>query len=148
MSSKTTKKSSAKHHHVAVAFEGKNKDGNTDVVGVGNLRVFIVQEDGMWFAQALEIDYAAQGSTLEDVKSNFEQGFCATIHENLRVYGTIENILKPAPQSIWKELLYDVTVDNKLRFFHVSTHKFPEKIQQALPFEAISYVQPPELAAA
>jgi hypothetical protein len=46
------------------AFHGKAK-GGMDVVAIQNLHMVLVQEDGAWFAQALEIDYVAQGSSIK-----------------------------------------------------------------------------------
>jgi len=40
-----------------MAVHGTN--GQTHIVGIGNLRVIICQEGDAWFAQGLEIDYAA-----------------------------------------------------------------------------------------
>ncbi|MGH8247905.1 MAG: hypothetical protein ACREUU_15905, partial [Gammaproteobacteria bacterium] len=88
----------------ATAFHGKAEDG-THVVGIGNLRVILFQEGDLWFAQGLEIDYASQGDSLEDVKKQFEDGLGATIEEHLRVYGNIDKILNVAPSEVWKEML-------------------------------------------
>ena len=120
----------------AVAFHEKSKDG-TEVVGIGNLRVVIIEENGMWFAQGLEIDYAAQGHTLEDVKKQFEDGLCATIHEHLRVHGTIDKMLNAAPPTVWKEMLYDPS-GLKKRYSQVSAH---HNLNRFLPFENINYLQ-------
>ncbi len=83
-----------------MAFHGKAKDG-TNIVGIGNLRVVIIEDEGTWFAQGLEIDYAVQAKSLATVKKAFEDGLAATIHENLRIHGTIEALLKPAPPEVW-----------------------------------------------
>lgn len=80
--------------------------GSTHVVHIGNLRVLIVNDDSSWFANGLEIDYAAQGSSLKDVKHRFERGLAATIDQHLKVYGSIDRILKPAPEDVWVELMH------------------------------------------
>ena len=119
------------------------------IVGIGNLRVVIVQDESFWFAQGLEIDYAAQGKSLEDVKKSFEDGLCCSIHEHLTVYGTIENFLKPAPAQIWKELLYDQVADVK-RYTQLSWHEdVSEKPMPNLPFpfQGIKYLQQQKKAA-
>ena len=138
---KLTKK---KPHVNATAFHGKGNDGSA-IVGIGNLRVVIVQEGKEWFAQSLEIDYAAQGSSLARVKKAFEKGLAATVHEHLRVYGTIEKLLKPAPPEVWKDMLFGVAVTGKhfKRFSQISLHS---KLQQALPFAAIDYLELPKAA--
>src|SRR5690242_18115309 len=79
------------------------------VVGLGNLRVFIVQDDGMWFAQCQDINYAAQGASLTEVKQNFEQGLAATIDEHLKVFGNLENLLASMPSPrIGRELMRQI----------------------------------------
>jgi hypothetical protein len=128
----------------ATAFHGKVKGGPT-VVGIGNLRVVIVQEGKEWFAQALEIDYAAQGNSLARVKRAFEKGLAATVQEHLRVYGNIEKLLKPAPPEVWKAMLFGIAVTGKhfKRFSQISLHS---ELQQSLPFAAIDYLELPKAA--
>lgn len=117
------------------------KSGGDHIVGIGNLRVVIVQDEAAWFAQGLEIDYAAQGDSLESVKKAFEDGLCCTIHEHLRVYGTIEKFLKPAPSQVWKEMLYDTIADVN-RYSQLSWHEdFEAKKLPNLPFQGINYLQ-------
>lgn len=105
------------------------------MVGIGNLRVKITHDDGAWFAQGLEIDYAAQGSSLEDVKRRFEKGLLATIGEHLRIYGTIRKLLQPAAPEIWQEL----ADASEARYSHVSIHLHAAS---ALPFRGITYIEP------
>jgi hypothetical protein len=143
------KKDGAKKNRgkTATAFHGKMKDGH-DVVGLRDLRVVIVEEsENVWFAQGLEIDYAVQGSSLNDVKKNFETGLCATIHENLRIYGNIERILKVAPQSVWKEMVFNPSRTLK-RFSSVSFHNISENLKcdidipkVDLPFDSMQFIE-------
>ncbi|PYT49515.1 MAG: hypothetical protein DMG44_10645 [Acidobacteria bacterium] len=127
-----------------MAFHGKTDDG-TNVVDIGNLRVVIIQEEKGWFARGLEIDYAAQASSLAGVKKAFEQGLYATVHENLRVYGSIRKLLKPAPPEVWTEMLFGATLAGKhfKRYSQISMHS---RLQQALPFKAIDYLELPKAA--
>jgi predicted RNase H-like HicB family nuclease len=46
---------------------------------IGALRVFIYNDDGSYFAQGLELDYFAQGESLEDVKARFFDGLLLTL---------------------------------------------------------------------
>lgn len=115
-------------------------EGN-HLVGIGNLRVVIVQDESSWFAQGLEIDYAAQGESLDQVKKSFEDGLCWTIHEHLRVYGNIEQFLKPAPPEVWKEMLYD-QLANVNHYSQFSWHQdLSENAVTNLPFARIEYLQ-------
>ncbi len=79
------------------------EDGS-HVVGIGNLRVMLFNDDGSWFAQGLEIDYFAQGDSMEDARERFESGLCATFSEHLKTHGTIEGALRVAPQEVWQDL--------------------------------------------
>ncbi len=122
------------------------KDGNYHVVGIGNLRVVLVQEGNAWFAQGLDIDYAAEGESLDTVKSAFEAGFCCTIHEHLRVYGKIDKFLNPAPAEVWKEMLYDGVADLN-RYLQLSVHEIAESVVTYLPFKGIEYIHREKVAA-
>jgi len=79
------------------------QDDDCHAVIVDSLRVLIIPDEGGWFAQGLEIDYAAGGDSVEDVKQRFQQGLESTIHEHLRVFGNIDNLLnKQAPSEEWE----------------------------------------------
>jgi len=121
--------------NAATAFHRKSED-STHIVGIGNLRVVILQDGNVWFAQGLEIDYAAQAESLAKVKKAFEDGLSKTVHENLRAYGSIEHLLKPAPTEIWKEVLSAGTQFK--RYSQITMHR---NLQQNLPFKAIDYLQ-------
>ncbi len=121
------------------AVHGASSEGE-HIVGIRNLHVSIVQDGSFWFAQGLEIDYVAQGDTIDDARTKFEDGLAATIHENLRIHGTIEPMLQVAPQEVWKELLLnqDAIAD---RYSQVSVHQVPEIMRSVLPFQSIAYLE-------
>lgn len=85
-----------------VAIHLQHDDGEHHAVGIGNLRVIIHNDDGSYFAQGLEIDYAAQGDSVEEVKKNFEDGLHATLRQHLKMFGKIDGILRVAPQDVWQ----------------------------------------------
>jgi len=126
MASKKEQKTIAIHKKIA----------SKDVVGIGNLRVMITNDDGSWFAQGLEIDYAAEGPSLAIVKKNFEQGLLATINNHLQAYGFINHLIHPAPQSVWIELVNAAKM--KKVYSQVSVHG---KIQGKFPFQQIEYFE-------
>src|SRR2546430_10747346 len=75
-------------------------------IDVWNLHVLITHDEGGWFAQGAEVDYAAQGSSLEGVKKHFEEGFAETIGLHLKMYGTAKYFLaSSAPPDVFGELL-------------------------------------------
>lgn len=94
---------SNKKHESATAFHAASADASSHVVAFGNLRVMISQEtDGAWIAQGLEIDYFAQGESLEAAKESFADGLAATVKEHLQFYGTIKGLLVVAPPEAWQ----------------------------------------------
>lgn len=149
----------------AVHISKKSNDGGSNhAVGLGDLRVMIVQEaPNAWYAQGIEIDYIAQGESLEAAKKSFERGLELTITEHLRAYGNIEKLLQPAPQDVWAEFFksdggrfkYSQVSKHKLNIAHdetvlVATTKPAKKAsrkpakkpskQPLLPFDQITYL--------
>jgi hypothetical protein len=99
----------------------------------------------MWYAQGLEIDYAAQADSVPAVKTLFEEGLEATAHENLRVFGTIDKMLKPTPPEVWRDMIYG-RYTQKRSFYH-SQVLFHEQNKE-LPFDGISFLEFSEPVAA
>ncbi len=115
------------------AFSGTDPGEATLVkVGVWNLHVLVTNDDGSWFAQAAEIDYAAQGESLDDVKKRFEEGLCSTIDLHLRMYDSIDNMIQPAPPEVWQELIK--ATDRHHEYSQVSFH--------LLRFNQVEYTLP------
>jgi hypothetical protein len=108
----------------------KQDDG--DFIGIGNLRVLVTNADGSWFAQGLEIDYAAEGTSIEDVQRRFEQGLKQTISEHLKLFSNIQKLIAPAPADIWRQLAAD---DGCLGFHHSQASFHP------LRFQGIQYYE-------
>lgn len=105
----------------AVQVSANTDDGSFHAVGVGDLKVMIINDsEGEWYAQALEIDYIAQGTDLEDVKASFEAGLKETVKEHLKLYGDITGLLKPAASEVWEEF-YQHTTSGAYRFSQVTT---------------------------
>lgn len=119
------------------AFHAESEDGSDHLVGIGNLRVMLFNDDGSWFAQGLEIDYFAQGSTLDDVKERFQRGLRATIDYHLRVYADISRILKVAPPEVWNEF-YSKSAMFKRYYSQVSIHR---GVSESLPFSGLAYYE-------
>jgi hypothetical protein len=61
-----------------------------------DIRVMILTDDGSHFAQGIEVDYCAQGNSVDDVKRRFAEGLLATLRSNVKK-GVINNVLLPAP---------------------------------------------------
>lgn len=57
--------------------------------------IIVKDGDTHWFAQALNIDYAACGLSLADIQRNFEIGLRGTIEANLKRFKNISRIVAP-----------------------------------------------------
>lgn len=119
----------------AVAIHAQTKDGENHIVGLGNIRVLLMPEGPGWFAHGLDIDYAAQGDTVEEAKREFEDGLVATIHEHLRIHGDLANLLIPAPAEVWG-LVNDRHTELKL-YTTVSAHHL---IRENTKFKDIDFL--------
>jgi len=112
-----------------------------DHVFVKNLHVLITNDESVWVAQGLELDYAAQGDTLDEVKMAFTDGLFLTINENLKQFGDsgIQKLLVPAPPETW--LPYLSAQPNTLKAMFTD-----EQFHPKLPFSKIEYVEFSEAA--
>jgi hypothetical protein len=126
------------------AFHAQQSDSGINVVGFGNLQVYVIQEEpGVWFARSQEINYAAQGNSLEDVQHNFERGLIATVDEHLRVFGHIKNLLSQNPRTNVRQHLSE-RFPQSFRYSQLTVHALPEKLQQTIQFENIAFIRPLE----
>lgn len=125
-------------------------DGITHVVGVKSLRVVLSHDETGWFAQGLEIDYAAAGSSMESAQANFEQGLALTVHEHLKLYGDIEKLLRVAPPDAWKSFFEAPSDTVKATYSSISAHQLLQRIPSrkkkakdqlafTFPFEKIEF---------
>jgi len=108
-------------------------------VAIWNLSVLIVPDEDRWFAQGLEINYGAQGDTIEEAQEHFQRGLLLTIKQHLRIYGNVERILQFASSEILKEAAQKKTAISRLS--QVSFHEILDdvKAQEAVPFDGIDY---------
>lgn len=118
----------------AIHFKNTGCEG----VIIGALRVIVSEQDGYWFAQGIEIDFAASGSSLQDLQERFECGLVETITAHLNKYGTIENLLKYAPKTEWQSL-----ADSQEYYVDmVAIHELHDQVaMKELPFKQIAYIE-------
>lgn len=116
------------------------QNGDQHLVSIESMKVIIVKDGEGWFAQSLDIDYFAGGTTLDDVKHNFEEGLALTIASHLEYFGNIDKIMRTPKMEDWRPLIacdhgvYDVTT--------VSLHEIESmKNLDSLPFRNISFYQ-------
>lgn len=119
-------------------------EGDTHVVGVLALRVLLVEDTSGWFAQGLDIDYAASGDTADAAKHNFQEGFCATVHEHLVMHGDINRLLKPAEQDAWKEFYETPKLAKSfscIQLHNLESEKKAQSQPKDFPFDTIAFLQ-------
>lgn len=117
-------------------------EGEDHVVGIGNLRVLITRDGAAWSAQGLEIDYTAQGDSVEEAKERFANGLRATVREHLRIVGTIEPLLQVAPSEFWREFFDLAPKDERKRLAQISVHRIEtDDTLDSLPWNKIEYLE-------
>lgn len=108
-----------------------------------NLQVILAPEAGMWVAQAVEIDYAAAGESLEDVRERFEDGLAGTIHEQLKMFGDLDALLTPAPARQWHDLWRQqgkrLTWFGETTLHEVVSRSEMDAVARFFPFDKIAY---------
>lgn len=85
---------------IALHDSSTSEHGDSHAVLMLNLKVMITEEDGYSFAQCLEIDYATDGASVEDVTKRFEDGLEKMIDMHLQAFGNLDNLLQPAPSRV------------------------------------------------
>lgn len=108
----------------------------------GMLRAVILQDSSCnaYVIQGLEVDYAAQGSTIEEARKNFEYGLAASLFANQKMFNHVDNFLVAAPPDVWWDCLYKQRAATLKRSL---SHTFHSALAlndvQSLPFENIEY---------
>lgn len=120
---------------MATALHARAEDQNRHWVQLNNLRVLVVEQDGQWFAQGIDLDYAASGRSFEEAQCHFEQGLAATIDQHIKRFQSIDRLLKMAPARALDELSPQQAYGLDL----LTTHDLSEQLT-ALPFGGITYV--------
>lgn len=118
--------------------------GKKHAVGVSALRVLVVRDNDCWFARGVEIDYAATGQSIEDVRKRFERGFALTVQAHLQKFSTIERLLKWAPREVIEE--YE-KAEEQHEFNQVLVCEIEDATDDLsalgmIPFAALRYVYP------
>ncbi len=112
----------------------QNDDNHT--ICINSLRVILSHDGETWGAQGIDIDYAACGSSVDDVQKRFERGFARTIQLHLKKFGSIDKLLKMAPTGEWQHMMDDAKTFN---VDMVSIHKIND--MDGMPFKDIAYYQ-------
>jgi len=120
---------------------------------VRDLHVLILPDGDRWYAQGLQIDYAAQGTSVDDVKKRFERGLIKTLEEHLRQRGNLDALTgRVAPPEIWREyaskketLPLSFSALFALSAVRARAGRAAKKERRpALPYDRIAYFAPTE----
>ncbi len=107
-------------------FGAHESEGEVVIEG---LRVLVTSNEDGWVAQGLEIDYAAGGTSVQDVLERFATGLACTLDEHFKAFGTVEGMLKHAPEDVWKAFFSAHVTD---RVGETSAGDYRESLTQAL----------------
>jgi hypothetical protein len=101
---------------------------------MGPLRVHVTYDHGAWFARSMELDFAEQGTSLQDVKERFEKSLLETVHLSTQSGRSPRSLLRPAPVPAWLNLLEDAGAGRLLPERRLSD------AVRLLPFDSILYL--------
>lgn len=99
------------------------------------LRVMVENDGDTWFARGIEIDYAAAGTSLADVRERFVRGLQRTIEENLKRYKSIHRILRWAPEDV---VVAFQECERKYELTHVSEFDLSKELPN-FPFHQLVF---------
>jgi len=106
-----------------------------------DLRVVIVRDGDQWFAQGIDADYAAAGTTLEDAKRRFTKGFVKSMLVNVAEHGTYDDFLTYPPQHEIEKLFEKMTSDGFGNLYTIETEP-TSTFDLSLPFNRVQYFVP------
>jgi hypothetical protein len=124
-----------------------HQSDNDQHLVAAQLRVLITQgSDGAYIAQGLEIDYCSTGASVDEVQSNFANGFIKTIRSLIKRQRPLSALFKSqTPQDIWQEYLDSSVQDELLCATCVDLSKeIPEKT--SVPFSTLAFCKSKQMA--
>lgn len=105
---------------------------------IKTLNVVVDEEkSNIWFAQGLELNYAAGGNSFEEVMIYFQEGLLATIHNHLKLYRSFNRLLKPSCYASAWDLYYKSTILSSTIVRFNTLDSFPFKEINFLEVETI-----------
>lgn len=69
----------------------------------GSLRVWVTRDGSHFVCQGLEVDYLAEGQSVEEALANFHRGLLLTLKKRIEKYKHPHTLIQPAPREHWKE---------------------------------------------
>lgn len=118
----------------AMALHAQDEN-NRHWVGLNKLRVLVVEQDQDWFAQGVDLDYAAAGRSLDEVRWNFEHGLESTIRLHLERFSCLDHLLRLTPRRV----LDEIAPKHEFDFSMSVTHDLSDQLTM-LPFGGITYL--------
>ncbi|MGA3026969.1 MAG: hypothetical protein ABSF98_19605 [Bryobacteraceae bacterium] len=122
------------------ALHAVAESGELHAVAIWNLHVLLIPSGSNWVAQGVEIDYVAQGDSIEGAKHNFEHGLESSIDLNIRMYGNIEGLLTFGPDEVLREAVLHRGTQYKV-YSQLTAHDMSERYRQVLPFNNVVFLK-------
>lgn len=115
-------------------LHAKHEGGDT--VACAHLEVVISHDDDFWYAQGRQIDYIAQGHSLDEVQERFMYGLSKTVNAHIKKFGSVDNLLNSAPEEAFSKTAIEPT-DFTLNFVRV----YPKEYESLgmLPFHGLRF---------
>lgn len=90
----------------------------------------------VWYAQGLDVDFAASGKSLDDVQRRFSRGLHSTLVAHLNKYGNASRLHR-TPRSVWKRFF-----DDEMYHVHlISVESFPDAQAEDFPYTELAYIE-------
>jgi hypothetical protein len=124
----------------AMTLRHERQNDGRHRVEIAALKVLLIQEGDHWIAQGLDLDYAAAGTSIQDVKDRFSQGLYHTIDEHLKRNGSLESFIRPAPREVW-QMYFEM---QKQRSLETSVRELEadDDCVSITPFRRLAFLQP------
>lgn len=107
-------------------------------VSVGPMRVMVVPDGEYWFVQGLEVDYFAEGTSVDHALQMFVHGLELTIEEHIKMYGHVKKLTVSAPQHVWDEFYSNAQL-GKLK--EIAPERSAAIPAASLPFSGAAFYQ-------
>lgn len=117
-------------------------DGSYDIQVAIRCLIFQDKDTNLWVARGLDLDFVASARTRRDAMKEFQESLMATIEAHLDAFGSIDALVKPAPEYVWKGLYPAL-----LREEPVEAEPVCQEIQDGLRARArgaLSFFAPPD----
>lgn len=128
----------------AMTLKHHRQNDGSHRVEIHALKVLLIQEGDHWIAQGLDLDFAAAGESVADVKRRFSEGLGHTIGAHLAKNDSLDALIRPAPPEVWQMYF------RLQRSLETTVQDLPESYGggPVSTFRKLAFLQPSEAATA